>query len=70
MEPVVAMPYVNIPKQGMVNLFPSGLIINSKSLWLGCSPDRRKYGSSTNKDGYLPFGLFETKVDKEGTSSF
>lgn len=30
MEPVAAMAYANIAKQGMVNLFPSGLIINPK----------------------------------------
>ena len=31
MEPVAAMAYASIAKQGMVNLFPSGLIINPKS---------------------------------------
>lgn len=31
MEPVAAMAYANIAKQGKVNLFPSGLIINPRS---------------------------------------
>lgn len=70
MEPVAAMAYANIAKQGMVDLFPSGLIINPKSPWLGCSPDRKVYDSSAENDGYLPFGLFETKVVKEGAIDF
>ena len=70
MEPVAAMAYANIAKEGKVNLFPSGLVINPKSPWLGCSPDRKVYDSSAEDDGYLPFGLFETKVVKEGTTNF
>lgn len=70
MEPVAAMAYANIAKQGKVNLFPSGLIINPRSPWLGCSPDRKVYDSSAEENGYLPFGLFETKVVKEGSTDF
>ena len=51
-------------------LFPSGLIINPRSPWLGCSPDRKVYDSSAEENGYLPFGLFETKVVKEGSTDF
>ena len=64
------MAYANIANEGKVNLFPSGLVINPKSPWLGCSPDRKVYDSSAEDDGYLPFGLFETKVVKEGTTNF
>lgn len=53
MEPVAAMAYANIAKQGKVNLFPSGLIINPRSPWLGCSPDRKVYDSSAEENGYL-----------------
>ena len=67
---VVTADMHNIAKQGMVNWFPSGLIINPKSPWLGCSPDRKVYDSSAEKDGYLPFGRFETKVVKEGAIDF
>ena len=41
MEPVAAMVYANTAKQGKVNLFPSGLIINPSSPWIGSSPDRK-----------------------------
>ena len=70
MEPVAAMVYANTAKQGKVNLFPSGLIINPRSPWLGCSPDRKVYDSSAEENGYLPFGLLETKVVKEGSTDF
>lgn len=55
MEPVAAMAYANIAKQGKVNLFPSGLIITPRSPWLGCSPHRKVYDSSAEENGYLPF---------------
>ena len=70
MEPVAAMVYANTAKQGKVNLFPSGLIINPRSPWIGWSPDRKVYDSSAEENGYLPFGLLETKVVKEGSTDF
>ena len=43
MESTAAMSYARNAKHNTVNLFPSGLIINPKCPWLGCSPDRKVY---------------------------
>lgn len=46
------------------------MIINPWSPWLSCSRDRKVYDSSAGGNGYLPFGLFETKVVKESSTDF
>lgn len=70
MEPVAAMAYANIAKNGRVNLFPSGLIINPKCPWLGCTPDRKVHDIESEAAGLLPFGLLEIKVVQEGAVDF
>ena len=49
-----------------VNLFLSGLVIDSKCPWLGCSADRKVYDIAEALRGHNPFGLLEVKVVKEG----
>jgi len=70
LESEAAMAYANVAKSGLVNLYPSGLIINPKSPWLGCSPDRKVYDIEAANQGANPFGLLEVKVVKEGVSDF
>jgi len=70
MEPQAAMIYAKSAKDDGVNLFPSGLIINPKCPWLGCSPDRKVYDPQAALNGYNPFGLLEIKVVKEGETDF
>ena len=43
LEGRAAMVYASSAKDNQVNLFPSGLIIDPKCPWLGCSPDRKVY---------------------------
>ena len=61
-----AMVYASAAKENQVNLFPSGLIIDPKCPWLGCSPDRKVYDIAEALRGCNPFGLLEIKVVKEG----
>ena len=70
MEASAAMTYANSAKSHMVNLLPSGLIIHPKSPWLGCSPDWKVYDQQATENDYIPFGLLEIKVVKEGEKSF
>ena len=70
LEPRAAMVYANVAKGGLVNLYPSGLVINPKCPWLGCSPDRKVYDSEAANQGLNPFGLLEIKVVKEGETDF
>eukprot|EP00795_Rhopilema_esculentum_P015520 gene15520-6783_t len=70
LEPRAATIYAQNLRQNTVNLFPSGLIINTKSPWLGCSPDRKVYDLSAVNSGQNPFGLLEIKVVKEGETNF
>lgn len=70
MEGRAASIYATKAKQGMVNLYPSGLVINPKCPWLGSSPDRKVYDVEAAQTGLSsPYGLFETKVVQEGTTS-
>ena len=64
------MVYANVAKGEMVNLYPSGLVINPKCPWLGCSPDRKVYDITLANQGRNPFGLLEVKIVKEGETSF
>ena len=43
MEGRAAYIYATKAKQGKVNLYPSGLVINPKCPWLESSPDRKVY---------------------------
>ena len=52
-----------------MNLFPSGLIINPKSPWLGCSPDRKVYNLEAVLHESNPFKLLEITVVKEGETN-
>lgn len=61
-----AMVYASSAKDNQVNLFPSGLIIDPKCPWLGCSPDRKVNDIAEALRGHNPFGLLEIKVVKEG----
>ena len=70
LEARASMVYANVAKGGMVNLYPSGLVINPKCPWLGCSPDRKVYDITLANQGRNPFGLLEVKVVKEGETSF
>lgn len=70
LESVAAMTYANKAKKGTVNLFPSGLIINPKCPWLGCTPDRKVFDMEAEKEGMTPFRLLEVKVVKEGSTNF
>ena len=70
MEGRAAYIYATKAKQGKVNLYPSGLVINPKCPWLGSSPDRKVYDIEAAQNGSSsPSGLFETKVVQEGTTS-
>ena len=70
MEGRAAYIYATKAKQGKVNLYPSGLVINPKCPWLGSSPDRKVYDIEAAQNGSSsPYGLFETKVVQEGTTS-
>ena len=70
MEGRAAYIYATKTKQGKVNLCPSGLVINPKCPWLGSSPDRKVYDIEAAQNGSSsPYGLFETKVAQEGTTS-
>ena len=62
--------YAHVAKQGKVNVFPSGLIINPKCPWLGCTPDRKVYCLDADKHCHSPFGLLEIKVVKAGATNF
>ena len=55
---------------GNLNLYPSGLIINPKCPWLGCTPDRKVFDISAREQGLNPIGLLEIKVPKEGLVDF
>ena len=66
LEARAAMVYASAAKGNQVNLLPSGLIIDPKSSWLGCSPDRKVYDIAAALKGNNPFGLLEIKVVKEG----
>ena len=57
-------------KQNQVNLFPSGLVINPKCPWLGCTPDRKVFDLNAENQGLSPFGLLAIKVVKEGATDF
>ena len=70
LEPHAAMIYADKAKSGMVNLYPSGLVICPKSPWLGCSPDRKVYDITAAAQGLNPFGLLEIKIVKEGVTDF
>ena len=70
MEAHTAMIYASKAKDGKVNLFPSGLVINPKCPWLGCSPDRKVYELDAIRNNQNSFGLLEIKVVKEGETSF
>ncbi|XP_068700401.1 uncharacterized protein [Montipora foliosa] len=70
LEAHAAMVYANSAKGERVNLFPSGLVINPKCAWLGCSPDRKVYDLDAVNSGKNPFGLLEVKVVKEGETTF
>ena len=65
LEPRAACIYASIAKQNQVNLFPSGLVINPKCPWLGCTPDRNVFDCNAEKQG-----LSEIKVVKEGVTDF
>jgi len=65
LEPKAATVYANVVKEGKVNIYPSGLVINPLCPWLGCSPDRKVYDISAEDQGLLPFGLLEVKTVKE-----
>ena len=54
LEPQAAFIYAWIAKQNQVNLFPSGLVINPKCPWLGCTPDRKVFDLNVEEQG--PFG--------------
>ncbi|RMX36751.1 hypothetical protein pdam_00023135 [Pocillopora damicornis] len=58
MEPTAVIAYANITKQGKINLFPSGLIIDP----LGCTLDCKVYDMEAKEEGLVPFGLLEVKV--------
>ena len=62
--------YASMVKQNQVNLFPSGLVINPKCPWLGCTPDRKVFDVNAEKQGLSPFGPLEIKVVKEGATDF
>lgn len=70
LEPYAATIYATRAKGGRVNLFPSGLVLHPKCLWLGCSPDRKVYDLDAVNEGQNPFGLLEIKVVKEGQTTF
>lgn len=70
MEPQAAFIYASKAKQNQVNLFPSGLVINPKCPWLGCTPDRKVFDLGVEEQGLSPFGLLEIKVVKEGATDF
>lgn len=57
-------------QENKVNLFPSGLIINPKCPWLGCSPDRKVFDFVASQSGLDPLGLLKVKVVKEGQTNF
>jgi len=60
MEGRAASIYTTKAKQGMVNLYPSGLIINPKCPWLGSSPDRKVYDVKAAQTGLSsPYGLLK-----------
>ena len=66
MEPRAAEVYANAAKNGQVNIYPSGLVINPKCPCLACSPDRKIYDPGSDDK----WGLLEIKVVQEGQSSF
>lgn len=70
LEPQAAFIYASKAKQNQVNLFPSGLVINPKCPWLGCTPDRKVFDLGVEEQGLSPFGLLEIKVVKEGATDF
>ena len=55
-EPREAMVYANVAKGGLVNLYPSGLLINLKCPWLGCSQDSKVYDNEAANQVLNPFG--------------
>ncbi|CAH3031563.1 unnamed protein product [Pocillopora meandrina] len=66
MEPTAVIAYANITKQGKINLFPSGLIIDP----LGCTLDCKVYDMEAKEEGLVPYGLLEFKVVEEGFVDF
>ena len=56
LEPRAAMVYANVAKGGLVNLYPSGLVINLKCPWLGCSQDSKVYDNEAANQVLNPFG--------------
>ena len=62
MEPTAVIAYANITKQGKINLFPSGLIIDPVCPQLGCTLDCKVYDMEAKEEGLVPFGLLEVKV--------
>ena len=60
------MIYASVSRENRVNLFPSGLVIDLKCPWLGCSQDRKVFDIDEANQGRNPFGLPEIKVVKEG----
>lgn len=70
LEPRAAFIYASVANQNQVNLFPSGLVINPKCPWLGCTLDRKVFDLHAEKQGLSPFGLLEIKVVKEGATDF
>ena len=57
LEPNAAMIYADQAKSGMVNLYPFGLVICSKSPWLGCSRDRKVYDIAAAAQGFVTVSL-------------
>lgn len=70
LESRAAFIYASKAKKDKVNLYPSGLIINPKCPWLGCTPDRKVFDGTVELQGLSPFGLLEIKVVKEGATDF
>ena len=70
LEPRAAFIYASVANQNQVNLFPSGLAINPKCPWVGCTPDRKVFDLNAEKQGLSPFSLLEIKVVKEGATDF
>ena len=54
-EPVAVVKYAAI-KDNVVNLYPSGIVINPSSPWLAASPDSKVYDPSRNPS----YDLLET----------
>lgn len=70
LEPQAAFIYASMAKQNQVNLFPSGLVMNPKCPWLGCTSDQKVFNLNAKKQGLSHFGLLEIKVVKKGATDF